>query len=260
MKQRRPFFKDSRAITDMHNLRLMALLQELLKDRGLKGTAQALGVDPRTLATCVQEGRLSKRVQAVLNKGLQYGLGSAAAEQMDRNDRLEARLDNMEEQVKESKENLRTGLKGLNKLERRLDKVILQQKEMKEELRKGIKRLRMSLDGVRKYYARQRRLIEQRLLVLEAGFEGTETGAPAGGKSEGLGKRSGPPGTTYAQKRTEPTLAELGVAEERMSRVVARDFSRALADCDERAEAPTEAETSEVGPAVSKEPRPPRRD
>ena len=34
----------------------------------------------------------------------------------------------------------------------------------------------MSLDGVQKYYRERRRLIEQRLLVLESGREGTVTG------------------------------------------------------------------------------------
>ena len=44
----------------------------------------------------------------------------------------------------------------------------------------------MSLDGVRKYYAVQRRLSDQRLSVLEAGREGTETGVSAGVESRGL--------------------------------------------------------------------------
>ena len=35
----------------------------------------------------------------------------------------------------------------------------------------------MSLDGVRKYYGVQRRLIEQRLLALEAGVDGVDAEA-----------------------------------------------------------------------------------
>ena len=42
-------------------------------------------------------------------------------------------------------------------------------KELKEALPSDLKRLRMSRDGVRKYYGVQRRLIEWRLLELEAG-------------------------------------------------------------------------------------------
>ena len=67
----------------------------------------------------------------------------------------------------------------MNKLSSRLDKLEGEVKELKETLPSDLKRLRMSLDGVRKYYGVQSRLIEQRLLALEAG--GTvETGTPAG--------------------------------------------------------------------------------
>ena len=52
-------------------------------------------------------------------------------------------------------------------------------KDLREHLPSGLKRLKMSLDGVRKYYGVQRRLIEQRLLVLEASRGGMETGADA---------------------------------------------------------------------------------
>ena len=82
--------------------------------------------------------------------------------------------------MKELKENLRSGLKVLNRLETRLDKTEGQVKEMKGDRRSGLKGLRMSLDGVRKYYGVQRRLIEQRLLVLESDRDGTETREPAG--------------------------------------------------------------------------------
>ena len=107
------------------------------------------------------------------------GVGSAADRQRERSDKLEARLDKIEGQQKELKETLSGGLRVLNKLEARLDKTEGQVKEMRETLPAGLKGLRMSLDGVRKYYGVQRRLIEQRLLALEAGGDGAETGAPA---------------------------------------------------------------------------------
>ena len=56
---------------------------------------------------------------------------------------------------------------------------------MKETLLPDLKRLRMSLDGVRKYYGVQRGLIEQRLVALEAGGDGAETGASASYESGG---------------------------------------------------------------------------
>ena len=180
MKQKRPIIKGSRAVEELHHLRLMALLRELVRDKGgYKGAALMLEIDQRTVASSVKTGRLSKRTSEALERALQYGVGSAADEQRERSDKLEDRLDKMEGQLKELKGNLRTGLKTLNRLGPRLEKTEGQVKEMKEDRRTGLKGLRMSLDGVRKYYGVQRRLIEQRLLALEAGGDGAETGAPA---------------------------------------------------------------------------------
>ena len=155
-------------------MRLMALLQELVRARGYKGTAEVLELDPQTVTNSAKSGQLTRRVRDSLERALQHGIGSAADRQRERSDKLEARLDRMEDQVKELKECLRSGLKALNKLEVRLGKREGQLKELKETLPADLKRLRMSLDGVRQYYARQRRLIEQRLLVLEAGRDGED--------------------------------------------------------------------------------------
>ncbi len=183
MKQKRRDIKISGAVRDLHHLRLMALLLELVRLRGISGTARVLEIDPRTVTSSVQSDQLTPRVRDSLQRALQHGIGSAADRQRERNDKLEARLDNMEGQLKELKEGLRSGLKVMNRLEARLDKTEGQVKEMKGDRRTGLKGLRMSLDGVRKYYGVQRRLIEQRLLALEAGPEGTETGAPVGDES-----------------------------------------------------------------------------
>lgn len=139
MKQKRPVIKRSRDIEDLHHLRLMTLLREVVRDYGYKGAARVLGVDPQTVTSSAKSGQLTHRVRDRLEWALQYGVGSAADEQRERNDKLEKRLDKMEDQLKDLKENLRSGLKEL----------------------------KMSLDGVRKYYTEQRRLVEQRLLILE---------------------------------------------------------------------------------------------
>ena len=55
--------------------RLMALLHELVREKGNRGAAEALGLDPRTVASCVKAGRLSQR---------------------ERNDALERRLARLE--------------------------------------------------------------------------------------------------------------------------------------------------------------------
>ena len=101
MKQRRPVIEGSREVADMHNLRLMALLQELERDHGRNKTAELLGVDRRTLDTGLDEGVLSRRMRAALDRALQYGVGSAAAEQRDRNDEMEDRLRELEGKVEE---------------------------------------------------------------------------------------------------------------------------------------------------------------
>ena len=162
MKSNGPVFEKSRSIEDMHHMRLMALLQELVRKKGYKGAAEVLEIDPKTVTSSMRSGQLTRRVREALERALQEGIGSAADRQRRRNEKLEAEL-----------------------------------KELKEELRGGLKRLRMSLDGVRKYYSVQRRLIDQRLLALEAGREGAKTGASTGDESGGPGSR-GSSGQTAA--------------------------------------------------------------
>ena len=226
MKRKDPLIVGRNSVRDMHHLRLMALLQELVRTWGYTGTARVLEIDPRTVASSVQSGQLTHRVRESLQRALQHGVGSAADRQRERSDKLEARLDKLEGQLKELKGDLKSGLKVLNKLGARLDKTEGQVKELKGDRRTGLKGLRMSLDGVRKYYGVQRRLIEQRLLALEAGRDGTETGSPAGDGSGDPGTRSVAAGTGYAGERT--------------SGVVDRDTPAPLGGGDARDEAPSE--------------------
>ena len=127
MEAKRDVFAKSRTVQDMHHLRLMSLLQELDRDHGRKKAAALLGVDRRTLDASLDEG--------VLDKALQYGMGSAATEQRDRNEKLEDRLGELEGVVgelgKEMRANHRAGedrdrairdevAQGFRKLERTL--------------------------------------------------------------------------------------------------------------------------------------------
>ena len=236
MKQKRRVIKRSWDIADLHHLRLMALLPELVREWGYKGAARVLEIDRKTVTSSAKSGHLTHRVRESLQRALQQGVGSAADRQRERSDKLES-------QLKELKENLRRGIKVLDKLGARLDKTEGQVKEMKGDRRTGLKGLRMSLDGVRKYYGVQRRLIEQRLLALEADRDGTETRAPAGDGSGGPEARSGAAGTGFPAKLTDPTLAESMDAGERTSGVVDRDTSAPLGGGDEGAEPPSEPGT-----------------
>ncbi len=151
----------------------MSLLNEMVRDKGYKGAARVLGIDRRTVAASVRSGVLSRRTREALERALQEGVGSAAERQRRRNEKLEG-------QLKELTGELRGGLNGLSKVEGRLDKLEGQLRDLKETLPSDVKRLRMSLDGVRKYYGAQRGLIDQRLVALEAGRDGGETGSSAG--------------------------------------------------------------------------------
>ena len=96
MEPKKDVVEKGRSVRDMHHLRLMSLLQELERDNGRKKAAEVLGVDRRTLDASLDEGVLSRRIRGALEKALQSGVGSAAAEQRDRNDRLADRLEDLE--------------------------------------------------------------------------------------------------------------------------------------------------------------------
>ena len=86
----------SKSVRDMHHLRLMSLLQEQVRDHGRRRAAEILGVDRRTLDISLDQGLLTRRIRGALEKALQSGVGSAAAQQRDRNDRLADRLGDLE--------------------------------------------------------------------------------------------------------------------------------------------------------------------
>ena len=60
----------SKYVVDVHHLRLMSLLQELVRDKGggIKGAARVLGVDHRTVTASLVGGELSRRVRDVLER------------------------------------------------------------------------------------------------------------------------------------------------------------------------------------------------
>ena len=109
MKQDGTVIED-REVVDM---RLLALLRELARDHGRKKAAAMLGVDRRTLDAGLDQGVLSRRMRRALDRALQSGLGSAAAEQRDRNDRLEERLTDMEGSFEGLAKEVRRRLAGI---------------------------------------------------------------------------------------------------------------------------------------------------
>ena len=110
MRTREPIFEKSRSVEDLERMRLMALLRELARDKGVKEAAQALGVDHRTLVSSLESGKLTRRMRVALGKALLEGGGSPAAEQRERNDALEGRLKEVEGRVEALGKGMHRGL------------------------------------------------------------------------------------------------------------------------------------------------------
>ncbi len=128
---------NSRDVENIYHMRLMALLQDLVREKGYKGAARVLDIDPQTVTRSAKSGQLTHRVRNALERALQEGVGAAADRQRKRNEVLEAQLKGLTGE-------LRGGLKGLNKLSSRLDKLEGQVKGLKETLPSDLRRLRMS--------------------------------------------------------------------------------------------------------------------
>ena len=96
MKTTEHGIEDSRDVENVYHMRLMALLQELVRDKGFKSAARVLELDQRTVAESAKTGQLSRRVRQALERALQEGVGSAAARQRERNEKLEERVEALE--------------------------------------------------------------------------------------------------------------------------------------------------------------------
>ncbi len=93
MKTTEHDIEESRDVENIHYMRLMALLQELVREKGYKGAARVLEIDPQTVTESAKTGRLTRRVRDSLERALQEGVGSAAERQRKRNEELEGRVE-----------------------------------------------------------------------------------------------------------------------------------------------------------------------
>ena len=148
MRDMEPVIGESVVVEDVHHLRRMALLHELVREKGNRGAASELGIDPRTVASCMRTGRLSWGVREALERGLQAGAGSAAARQRERNDALEGRIEEVEEKLRSGLEEVRAAVAG-------------------------------EVKALREEQAKERLHVERRLLRLEAGMNGFEMSSQA---------------------------------------------------------------------------------
>ena len=167
-----PAFEKSRSIEDLQHLRLLVLLEELVRDKGIMRAAQELNVDHRTLTAGLESGRLSRRLRGALEKALLEGGGSPAREQRERNDQLAERVEKVEGQVGELGRETNQGLAAVQG----------EVKAMRDEHERGMRQL-----------AR-----------LEAGGDDQDEDAEGGGE---YGEATaGPPAPVNAGQRSPPRL------------------------------------------------------
>ena len=180
MSTKDPVFERSRSIEDLQHLRLMALLEELVRDKGIMRAAQELNVDHRTLTSGLETGRLSRRLRGALEKALLEGGGSPAAEQKERNDELAGRVEKLEGQVN----------------------------EMGEEMSRGLAAVRDEAKALRNEQGQALQRVESRLAKVEGsgGDAEKEEGEP--------GPVGGPPQRKTRLRREFPELATLEPAED----------------------------------------------
>ncbi len=61
---------------DLHRVRLMSLLNELVREHGQRGTAEVLEVDRKTLWRSMERGELSRWLTEALERVMTAGGGS----------------------------------------------------------------------------------------------------------------------------------------------------------------------------------------
>ena len=105
--------EESRSVEDVHELRLMALLRDLVREKKVRGAADALGVDPRTLASSLVRRRLSKRMSDALERLLLTGGVPEMARQGERIDDLERGMQGLGGRVEALEKEMRSGFEDL---------------------------------------------------------------------------------------------------------------------------------------------------
>ena len=144
MKEQDFYPESSRSLDSLRQMRLLALLRDMVDDGGKVKASKALGVNYRTLSRAVESGTLTERMSDALGRHLLLGGGSAAAQQRERVETLEK------------------GLAGLT-----------------DEVRGGLEAVVGEVKALREEHARAMRHVERRLVALESGWHGPESPSPS---------------------------------------------------------------------------------
>ena len=159
--------ESSRSLDSLRQMRLVALLHDMVDDDGKVKAAKTLGVNHRTVSRAVESATLTERMSDALERHLLLGGGSAAAQQRKRVETLEERLVALEEELRGS-----------------LEAVVGEIKALREE------------------QARATRHVERRLRRLEAGMNGSEMSSHVSVEPESSKRRYVRP-RTYPQLVTQ---------------------------------------------------------
>ena len=159
------------SLESLREMRLTALLVDVMDELGPVKTAQELGIDRKTLWRCRTTGQLTPRLSDALERLL---LSKDLSEAM----RQGKRIDGLMERV--------SALEG--------------------ELRGGLEAVAGEVKALREEHARTMRYVERRLVRLEAAENGSETRSPAGPEPEQSKSRYVPrrPYPQLVTKETEP--------------------------------------------------------
>ena len=114
-------------VADLYELRLTALLHQLVRRRGHKGAARELGVNPQTVAASVKQG-MSRRVREALERMLVDRDGEARDRLEDEIEGVKVEVAGVNERIAGLEGGLREGLhalgeqqaQGMRRLERRV--------------------------------------------------------------------------------------------------------------------------------------------
>ena len=106
----------SRSLDCLREMRLVALLRDMIDADGVEKTAETLAVSYRTVARTARSGRLTARMDAELERHLLLGGGSAAAQQRERVKALEEEARGLGERVDALDEKLDGGLEELRQV------------------------------------------------------------------------------------------------------------------------------------------------
>ena len=112
MKERAVAMEKTRSLENLHELRLMALLLDVIREKGRMEAADLLGVNYKTLARAVETGSLSPRMSHALDRLLLSRESKAMAAQQERIAALEGRVEGLEQKIKSSLGKVRAFVEG----------------------------------------------------------------------------------------------------------------------------------------------------